>query len=372
MAVWRQRFTYPAELPCSAPFEAVLLQVKNPTPYTIYIRLGARDCPNDALEADVYVLPFTSEVFPVAGHEFGFGYGPPSVAYNLSGSPLLTANVSFYDQSELAPQLATLPILNAIGSADQVVLKTQDQSRGVGIFNDTVDIPANIRQLKLTGLRGAMTNAVLTGAQSSNVYYNSGVVPSMIPYGVFVPWNADIDTQVIVHTECGGSGGGYTLIGTTSDLGQQTVIQDGSILVSTADKVAGYTLVAFDSQNSQARGVLLATAVRAASTGSAVLQSRGARGIRVALNLTVAPGTMTVWLREVVPAAAISPIVDVAQVAGVVGGNIDFYPGIAVAIPAGSNAIYRGSVALPSQFQVTFIHNAAGNYTYGADYELLP
>lgn len=371
MAVWRQKITYPNDEPVTVPFEAELLQAKNPTPYTLYIRLGARDTPNDFLEADVYVLPMTSEAFPVEGHEFGFGFGLPQIAYNLSGSPLLTASLAFH-RGEFPPQLATLPIADNIGSADQIVLKSQDTSRGAGIFNDTVDIPANIRQLKLTGLRGAMTNAVLTGAQSSNAYYNSGVVPTMIPYGVFVPWNANIDTQVIVHTECGGSGGGYTLIGTTSDLGQQTVIQDGSLLVSTADKVAGYTFAGFDAQNSQARGVLLATAVRAASTASAVMQSRGARGIRIALNLTVAPGTMTIWLRDVTTAVGVSPIVDLAPVAGVAAGNIDFYPGIAVAIPAGSNAIYRGSVALPSQFQVTFLHNAVGNYTYGADYELLP
>lgn len=223
----REKLTYPTGKSVSLPFSADNLQVKNPTIYTLYIRLGARDFPTPE-NADYYVMPTGAEVINVEGTDFGFAFGAPQIAYNLRGTPPSNASLVF-TAGEFPPQLATLPLVESVGSGVQSVIANPG-SRPAAIYNDTYDVPANIRTLSLETLFAvSITQLDIYGLPSGHQYYsgNPSIMFAQNP-AIYIPFQSGLDSQIQVNiNSLFGASNAYKILGSVFDYAHQFNNLDG-------------------------------------------------------------------------------------------------------------------------------------------------
>lgn len=122
--------------------------------------------------------------------------------------------------------------------------------------------------------------------------------------------------------------------------------------------------------------VVLASAARTATTTTATFNQKGYRGLRLYLNVTVAPGTpgagglkVIVRTKEPVSSTMLDLNTGGALVTTAVTRLYEVYPGAAAASGFVQDAISR---QLPTDFDIRVTHDDAQSYTYSLAYELLP
>lgn len=134
-----------------------------------------------------------------------------------------------------------------------------------------------------------------------------------------------------------------------------------------------YNGTTWDRQRNNEDVVLLASAVRAANTASAIQTNHNARGVVLLLDVTANAGgaeTLSVVLQTRSPLTTIqtSLVVSPAEAFGGVAGSrlIMLYPGVLDADLSNAPDI-GASLALPRTWIATVVHSAAGNWTYSLE-----
>lgn len=124
-------------------------------------------------------------------------------------------------------------------------------------------------------------------------------------------------------------------------------------------------------------GTALASAARTVTTTSAQIDSRGARGVMIWLNVTVNPGaarTLQVTINAYDPVTA-TVLQFTAFTANTANNQICFvYPGAdASGVQEGQGAwVSAVSLPLPRTFSITIAPSDATSWTYSVGYSLLP
>ena len=165
----------------------------------------------------------------------------------------------------------------------------------------------------------------------------------------------------------------YPNIGAANDdsLGNATTILDVRAIGMQLDPY----LLAYERVRGNSREQALASAARTASTNSATLVNRNAKGLYVWLTVTANPGGAET-LQTIIQASFDGGTTfedltgDTAQAFGGVAGNrlLELYPGIGA---AADGIDYIKSAALPRTYRVRVVHSAAGSWTYAVEAGLI-
>lgn len=119
-------------------------------------------------------------------------------------------------------------------------------------------------------------------------------------------------------------------------------------------------------------GVLLASAVRAATVTTPSFPLGSARGVNLILALTLAGGVGSIQISiNSTSGIGFTYFIDASAVITAGGVYVcQWYPGASAA--AGGAVVLRKAIALAASLYAQVVHTGAANWTYSLEYELLP
>lgn len=132
----------------------------------------------------------------------------------------------------------------------------------------------------------------------------------------------------------------------------------------------------FDKQLNNTQGILLASAARTASTGSANQTNYNARGVHVCLDITAASGTGGLMVRvqgiDLISGNFYSLNGSPTGIIATGTYDYEFYPGSTQGSVAGSNNVNgRYQTALPRIWKAQINVGDSSSYTYSLSYALI-
>jgi hypothetical protein len=161
-------------------FTVASLVVVNPTSYTVGIRVGQLDTPDDVDGSDLFVPPISIFVYPVLGNQFAMAFMLPQLNVQPPAMPN-RATLMFLDYSESVPSFASLALTTTDVNFPDSLAVTQAGTWNVNadIQNAMLDIAGDVNA---TITDATIMLPVLTGEQNDIVLDTpSGAATGALP-----------------------------------------------------------------------------------------------------------------------------------------------------------------------------------------------